>query len=329
MLRSLFLSFSRTFLLLVLGIGLSACHKTAKTEPVRPSFNADSAYSYIQTQVQFGPRVPSSMAHQACQQWLRQTLERMGGSVEVQRGMMSDYNDEEVPVVNITAHFGSRNLNNRILLAAHYDSRPWSDEEPFYEQRFTPIDGANDGASGVGVLLEVARQLGLKQADSTLNHGVDIILFDCEDMGTPSFYTGTQKENTFCLGSQLWSEWRHIRPEKYQFGIVLDMVGAADAVFPKEYYSLQYADNYVEKIWRVANQLGHGNRFSSQKEYPIVDDHYYINTIAKIPCVDIIHYNSQSDTGFPHWWHTQDDNMNNISRETLQAVGEVVMKVIE
>lgn len=315
-------------LLCIIGL-LSACHSKPKTTIQRPVFNGDSAYQYIQKQVQYGPRVPGTTAHHECVIWLVQTLERMGGSVEQQRGTMTNYEDQQMPVINLIAHFGSRDLNNRILLAAHYDTRPWSDEEEDYESRFTPIDGANDGASGVGVLLEVARQLGQLQQDSTRNlRGIDIVFFDCEDYGTPAFYTGAQKDNTWCLGSQFWAEWRSIRREQYQFGIVLDMVGAPDAVFPKEHYSVQYARNYVEKIWRAAAALGYGNLFTNRQEYPVVDDHYYINTLASIPCVDIIHYNRSSDTGFPFWWHTQQDNMNHISSATLQAVGEVVLKVI-
>ena len=182
----------------------------------------------------------------------------------------------------------------------------------------------------MGVLLEVARQLGIRQQDTSANmRGIDIILFDCEDYGTPSFYTGPEKENTWCLGSQFWTQLLAIRREKYQFGIVLDMVGAPDAVFPKEYYSKRYAGSYVEMIWRAARQLGYSQLFANQDEAPIVDDHYYINTLAGIPCVDIIHYNRTTDTGFPFWWHTLQDNMQNISTATLQAVGEVVMKVIE
>lgn len=316
--------------LLVLAGLLSACDNKPAQSMARPAFSADSAYSYIDRQVQMGPRVPGTKAHDECAAYLIQTLERMGGSVEQQRGTMTNYAGEELPVRNIIAHFGSRDLANRILLAAHYDTRPWSDEESDYDNRFLPIDGANDGASGVGVLLEVARQLGIRQQDTAASiRGIDIIFFDCEDYGTPSFYTGPQKENTWCLGSQFWTDLLAIRRETYQFGIVLDMVGAPDAVFPKEHYSMQYARDYVEKIWRAAGQLGYGQRFVNQKEYPIVDDHYYINTRAGIPCVDIIHYNRSSDTGFPFWWHTQQDNMQHISTVTLQAVGEVVMKVIE
>ena len=145
-------------------------------------------------------------------------------------------------------------------------------------------------------------------------------------MGTPRIYTGAEREDTWCLGSQLWAtNYAKNSAAVYAYGIVLDMVGAPDAVFPLEMYSTQYASNYQHQIWRAAEQLGYGAMFSKQQSYPITDDHYYINYIAGIPCVDVIHYEIRNATGFPHWWHTRNDNMDNISKSTLQAVGEVVM----
>ena len=163
---------------------------------------------------------------------------------------------------------------------------------------------------------------------------MDIIFFDCEDSGTPRFYTGMEREDTWCLGSQLWAtnyaekinnHQSSIINQQYQYGIVLDMVGAPDASFPRELYSTQYAANYQQQIWKTAEKLGYGAMFTNQQSYPITDDHYYVNYIAGIPCVDIIHYDIRNATGFPHWWHTRNDNMDNISKSTLQAVGEVIM----
>ena len=248
---------------------------------------------------------------------------------------MPDYRGNMQQIYNIIAHFSTPETASRprVLLGAHYDTRPWCDEEEQYSDRFYNVPGANDGASGVGVLLEIGRQLGQRIADSTLRTPVDIVLFDCEDMGTPRFYTGQEREDTWCLGSQLWAtnyakmsnDKSQISNPKYRFGIVLDMVGAPDAVFPRELYSTQYASNYQQQIWRAAEQLGYGAMFSKQQSYPITDDHYYVNYIAGIPCVDIIHYDIRNATGFPHWWHTRNDDLSNISKSTLQAVGEVVM----
>lgn len=299
----------------------------------RPSFCSDSAYAYIEQQMSFGPRVPNSAAHMQCAVWLIEQLRACGAEVELQRGEMPDYRGNNQQIYNIIGHFYTPETATRprILLGAHYDTRPWCDEEDDYADRFYNVPGANDGASGVGVLLEVARQLGMKMSDSLkggLSTPVDIIFFDCEDSGTPGHYTGPEREDTWCLGSQLWATnyARHTgAAPAYSFGIILDMVGAPDASFPREMYSTNYAANYQQQIWQTAQKLGYGSLFNDLQSYPITDDHYYINYIAGIPCVDIIHYDVRNATGFPHWWHTRNDNIENISRSTLQAVGEVVM----
>ena len=322
----------RYFLLGVLGIlGILGTLVSCSKKPAqidRPVFSSDSAYAYIEAQMAYGPRVPNSKAHNDCAVWFIQQLRARGAKVELQRGQMPDYRGNMQQIYNIIAHFSTSELAGRphILLGAHYDTRPWCDEEDDYADRFYNVPGANDGASGVGVLLEVARQLGQRLADSTLRTPVDIVLFDCEDMGTPHFYTGQEREDTWCLGSQLWATtYAQTAMPSYQFGIVLDMVGAPDASFPREMYSTQYAANYQQRIWRAAEQLGYGSMFNNQQSYPITDDHYYVNYIAGIPCVDIIHYDIRNATGFPHWWHTRNDDLSNISKQTLQAVGEVVM----
>lgn len=319
-------------LFVLVGIcGLGSCSKKT-AQPIRPSFSADSAYQYIARQMSFGPRVPNSKSHTDCAVYLMQQLRAYGAQVELQKGAMADYSGRPQAIFNIIAHFGTpaQSSRSRVLLAAHYDTRPWCDEEELYENRFLNVPGANDGASGVGVLLEVARQLGLAMADSSLATPIDIVFFDCEDMGTPQFYTGSERENTWCLGSQMWAtEYANSTTvPRYQYGILLDMVGAPDAVFPRELYSEQYASGYVEQIWRAASALGYGKYFVQQNAYPIVDDHYYVNVLAGVPCVDIIHYDALNATGFASWWHTQQDDMRNISRSTLQAVGETVLSVV-
>jgi len=312
----------------ILGFLVSCSKKPVVAQ--RPAFNSDSAYAYIETQMAFGPRVPNSAAHTQCAVWLIEQLRAFGAEVELQKGFMPDYRGNNQQIYNIIGHFEAAQSGSkraRILLGAHYDTRPWSDEEEDYADRFYNVPGANDGASGVGVLLEVARQLGLR--DSLLTP-VDIIFFDCEDMGSPRTYTGAEREDTWCLGSQLWAMNYSKKIDTneapaYQYGLVLDMVGAPDAVFPLEMYSTQYAANYQQQIWRSAERLGYGGMFSNMQSYPITDDHYYINYIAGIPCVDVIHYDIRNASGFAWWWHTRNDDMSNISKGTLQAVGEVVM----
>lgn len=309
---------------------LVSCSRSSNSGQSVPevAFSADSAYRYISEQVAFGARVPGSAAHEACAAYLREQLRRFGAEVHVEQGCLPNYAGEPQQIYNIVGRYAPE-AKRRILLCAHWDSRPWTDQEENYDDRMQPVLGANDGASGVGVLLEVARQLSI--VNSPLSMGVDIVFFDAEDMGTPSFYTGKEREDTWCLGSQLWAQRvkQEGRAGEYAFGILLDMVGAPEAVFPKEYYSSYYANAYVERVWRTAQQAGYGRYFRDVKSYPLTDDHYYVNTIAGIPCIDIIHYDAQSGTGFAHYWHTQHDNMDNISRATLDAVGRTVMATIE
>ena len=291
-------------------------------------FSADSAYNYIAAQVEFGARVPGTPAHEQCARYLREQLEAFGAEVSVEQGQMPDYRNEPQQIYNIIGSYAPE-AKKRILLCAHWDCRPWTDQEENYDDRMYPVPGANDGASGVGVLLEVARQMGKTQRQMD-DVGVDIVFFDAEDMGTPSFYTGQEREDTWCLGSQLWAQ-RHKQDgtsKAYQFGVLLDMVGSPDAVFPKEYFSMQYAPSYVEKIWRTARDLGYGRYFRDTRSAPLTDDHYYVNTMAGIPCVDIIHYDTQTGTGFAHYWHTRNDDMQNVSKATLDAVGRTLMTVL-
>ena len=296
---------------------------------VRYAFSADSAYHYIAQQVAFGARVPGTEEHAACGDWLVKKLAQYGAQVQNQHGTMPNYAGEEQALRNIVAYLEG-NTQHAILLCAHWDSRPWSDEEPLYENRFAPVIGANDGASGVGVILEIVRQLSIRKAQGEYIPSVQIILFDCEDMGTPTHYTGKEREHTWCLGSQYWAKELKIQKSKFkiQYGILLDMVGDPSATFPREYFSMTHAGNYVEQLWRTAAQLGYGRYFVNQAAYPITDDHYYVNTIAGIPCVDIIDYKPQNGTGFAEWWHTQQDDMRNINRQTLKAVGETVITTI-
>ncbi len=318
-------------ILILLALILAACQgKTAQKGATtnEAPFSADSAYAYVAAQCHFGVRYPGSEGHYQCARYLQSELQRHGATVSIQQGQMPNYAGNPQPIYNIIGSFNPEK-KNRILLCAHWDSRPWADEEEDYDLRRSPILGANDGASGVGVLLEIARQLNLTQTTK----GIDIVFFDAEDMGTPSFYTGKEREHTWCLGSQLWAKEQQPNAERrtpngYHYGILLDMVGAPDACFPKEYFSLQYARNYVELIWQTAAELGYSHLFRPDITYPITDDHYYVNTIAGIPCVDIINYNPNTPTGFAPWWHTHQDDMRNISPATLDAVGKVVLTTI-
>ena len=284
---------------------LSCQAKTKTVSEVRCAFSADSAYTYIAQQVAFGARVPGSLAHEQCGDWLVRQLARHGAQVKNQYGSMTNYAGKLQDVRNIEAFFEG-NTQSAILLCAHWDCRPWSDEEELYENRSLPVLGANDGASGVGVILEIVRQLAILKAQGEFIPSVQVVLFDCEDMGTPNHYTGAQRENTWCLGSQFWAQEYNLSTLKKsfeqmrdkssqlstlncQYGILLDMVGDPSATFPREYFSVKYAGNYVEQVWRTASRLGYGRYFVQESTYyPITDDHQYVNMIAGIPCLILL-----------------------------------------
>lgn len=280
-----------------------------------PAFNADSAFAFVQKQVDFGPRVPGTPQHKACAQWLEATLKQYAPATNTQSATVTAHNGKKLPVYNIIAAFNP-NAARRILLAAHWDTRPNADQDT--ERTDQPILGANDGASGVGVLLEIARLLAANPINTL---GVDIILFDTEDYGDYGV------ENSFCLGSQYWSKNPHTPGYRAEYGILLDMVGAPDAIFLQEQNSLSYAPDVVKKVWATGNELGFGSYFINKPtRTPITDDHLYVNQIAKIPMIDIIHYTYEGNFGA--FWHTHKDNMNVVSKPTLHAVGQTVTTVV-
>ena len=316
--------------LLLLCVSCVKQQQSSTTNSQFSTFSADSAYTYIAQQLAFGARVPGTQAHEACGDWLLNELARHGAQVKNQHGTMTNYAGKPQAIRNIVAILEG-NTSHAILLCAHWDCRPWSDEEELYENRFEPVMGANDGASGVGVILEMVRQLSIRKSKGEFIPTVQVVFFDCEDMGTPAHFTGSQRDHTWCLGSQYWAQQLKIQNSKCKinYGVLLDMVGDPSATFPKEYFSMQYARGYVEQLWRTAQRLGYGRYFVQQATYyPITDDHYYVNTIAGIPCVDIIDYKTNTETGFAEWWHTQHDDIQNINKQTLQAVGETVLTTI-
>ncbi|PID95516.1 MAG: glutamine cyclotransferase [Bacteroidetes bacterium] len=330
----------RHLLFILIIISIIGCHedkKTSKTtskktkssstitqKPVKvPEFNGQSAYDFVKKQVDFGPRVVNSKAHKKCGTYLVQTLSQYADTVFEQNAKVRAYNQSILNIKNIIASFNPEK-EKRVLLASHWDSRPFADYDKDKKNHWTPIDGANDGASGVGVLLEVARLL--KQ--HPINIGIDIILFDAEDYGAPQFVQTTQQDD-WALGSQYWSKNPHTYGYQANYGILLDMVGASNARFPKEAFSLYYAPNVVNKVWRMAKQLNYGEYFIEEEGTTIMDDHYYVNQLTNIPMIDIIHLDNTTDnnTFFEHW-HTTKDNIDIIDKETLRIVGDVLLHVI-
>ncbi len=287
-----------------------------------PTFNADSAYTYVEKQVLFGPRVPNTASHKACGDYLAHELRRFGAKVYEQEAVLTAYDNTGLESRNIIGAFNPDN-QKRILLCAHWDSRPYADHDPSSGNHRKAIDGADDGASGVGVLLEIARQIG--QNDPGI--GIDIIFFDAEDYGIPEFVKDF-KPNTWCLGSQFWAKRPHVPNYQAEFGILLDMVGSKNATFFKEQQSTRYAARYVEMVWSAARNLGYGKFFINADGGAVIDDHQYVTSGTNIPCLDIINYDPESEKGFASYWHTMDDTMKNIDKETLKAVGQTVLEVI-
>lgn len=297
--------------------------KRPATQVQVPAFQADSAYRYIETQAAFGPRVPNTAAHRACGDYLASQLERFGAKVYNQYADLMAYDNTLLKARNIIGAYLPES-RKRVMLCAHWDSRPYADYDPDPKKHHTPILGVNDGASGVGVLLEVARQL-QQQAPSI---GIDIIFFDAEDYGTPTFYKGPYKEDTWCLGSQYWGRMPHVDNYNARFGILLDMVGGRGATFYQELFTKRTASKEMKKIWETAHRLGYGAFFPKKEGTEVTDDHVYVFNLRQIPCVDIINYDPKGDTGFGDFWHTTSDTMEQIDRATLQAVGQTLLQVI-
>lgn len=280
-----------------------------------PAFSADSACKYLSRQVEFGPRVPNTEAHTLAADWLVSELKRHGAEVTEQRADLRAFDGTILHARNI---FGRINpdADRRILLLAHYDCRPWADEDPDPAKRRLPVDGANDGASGVAVILEAARQL--KAQNSPL--GVDFLFVDAEDWGTEN------DELSWAMGARHFVKNPPVENFAPDMAVLLDMVGGEGARFPREYFSQQAAPALADAFWAAAAQAGHGALFPNEMGGAVTDDHIQLIE-AGIPAIDVIEYHRES--GFNPHWHTTSDNLSNISKQTLKAVGESLMMFLE
>jgi len=294
-----------------------------------PNFNADSAYQFVARQTNFGPRVPETQAHANCAEWLTAKLTEYADTVIVQDFRTRLFNGNGIDGQNIVGVFHPK-AKKRIVLCSHWDSRPYADHDPDEANSRKPIDGANDGASGVGVLLECARQFKLQELPENL--GIDIVLFDLEDYGphqeeAEMYYD--DRINYWALGSQHWSKTPHVYGYRAYYGILLDMVGGSNPNFQKEYYSQSFAATVLNKVWRKAADLGYRQYFSNELGSLISDDHLPMNQVAGIPTIDIIDLQPESSNEcFPEVWHTLNDNLEHIDKSTLGVVGNVLLHVI-
>lgn len=309
------------FLLLLGGCGDDSASERLNFEVQGrevPNFNADSAYHFIEQQVALGPRNPGSTGHKKTREYLLRKLRNYASerSVYPQNFTAEGYEGDTLNLTNIIAAFNTQS-SDRIMLCAHWDTRPRADKDSVNPQK--PILGADDGGSGVGVLLELARIF----SEHPPPIGVDIVLFDGEDYGREGDLS------KYFLGSRYWSINPPVEGYSPRFGILLDMVGGEGAQFPKEEYSLLYAPALVNEVWSIADSKGYGNLFLDKKGNAISDDHVIINRNINIPTIDIIRHNTTKEgSQFAPYWHTHDDNMKIISRETLDGVGSVLTELI-
>ena len=300
-----------------------ASDNSVTMQPVGPAFCADSAYAFCRAQCDFGARTMNSKAHDDCEQWIIGKFQQYGMSVIPQKALLKGYDGTMLKSTNIIASYKPE-LTDRILLCAHWDSRPWADNDPDEANWHKPVMAANDGASGVAVMLEIARLL-----PDTLAHGIDFICFDAEDYGLPQWETVDDPGDTWALGAQYWAANLHKAGYTARFGILLDMVGGQGAQFYQEIMSKRYAANVVDKVWRAASVVGFGSFFPKQEGVQITDDHIPVNTVAKIPTIDIIpYYPACAESSFGPTWHTVNDDMAHIDKTTLQAVGQTLIQVL-
>ena len=316
----------------ILCLSLIACNNESTQTPSEtaqkptafvkkaPAFNEDSAYYFVQKQVAFGPRVPGSKAHANCAAFIEKTSKDFGLTVIVQSAPITTYDGKIFNLKNIIASY-KPDFQKRVLLLAHWDSRPIADNDDKDENK--PIDGADDGGSGVAVLLEIARQL--SKAD--LKVGVDLFFSDLEDYGQPDDSDKPKMQDSWCLGTQYWAKNMHVPGYTANYGILLDMVGAKGAVFPREGTGTYFAPDVMNKVWSTAKNLGYSSYFIDDNTGSTTDDHLYVNTLAKIPCIDIVHMSPVTGSYGEHH-HTHKDTMDIIDKNTLRVVGQTVLEVL-
>ena len=320
------------FIVAVLCLSIFSCNNESTQTPTEtvqkppafvkkaPAFNEDSAYYWVQKQVAFGPRVPGSKAHANCAAFIEKTLKDYGLTVVVQTAPITTYDNKIFNLKNIIASYKPE-FQKRVLLLAHWDSRHIADNDTKDENK--AIDGADDGGSGVAVLLEIARQL--SKAD--LKVGVDLFFSDLEDYGQPDDSDKPKMQDSWCLGTQYWAKNMHVPGYTANYGILLDMVGAKGAIFPREGTGSYFAPDVVNKVWSTAKNLGYSSYFTDDNTGNTTDDHLYVNTIAKIPCIDIVHMSPVTGSYGEHH-HTHKDTMDIVDKNTLKMVGQTVLEVL-
>lgn len=311
-----------------------------RLNPVGPTFNADTAFAFVQAQCDFGPRDMNSVGHEKCAEWIIAKFKQYGCEMSTQKADLKGYDGTPLKSTNIIARWNPQ-ATTRIMLCAHWDSRPWADNDPDSTNWRKPILAANDAASGVAVMLELARVLSQQKvaarntgdgqtqtlmASKAL--GIDFVCFDAEDWGTPQWSDLPDDGNSWALGAQYWAQ---NKPHDYapRYAVLVDMVGGQGARFYQEGMSKQYAPDIVKKVWRASRQAGYGSFFPKIDGGMITDDHIPVNQVANIPCIDIISYYPDCEqSSFGPTWHTLADDVQHIDATTLKAVGQTLVQVL-
>lgn len=314
------------------AVALAACHGTQREKSSNadtvalspcPRFLADSAVLFIREQCAFGPRVTGSDAARRCGDYLASRFRQYGAAVEEQTADVVIWDGTKLPARNIIARINPA-CPDRILLCAHWDSRPWADNDEEEANWKQPVLAANDGASGVAVMLEICRLTQHQQP----RVGIDMVCFDAEDLGTPQWEENRDgASETWCLGSRVWAERARAEGYKARYGILLDMVGGYGASFSREGISMQLAEPVVRRVWTLAGQLGYGQFFPLSDGGYVTDDHVNVNRTAGIPCIDIIPFYSDAPSNFGPTWHTVKDTPENIDPNVLEAVGQTLTQM--
>lgn len=292
----------------------SAAPGDVMTTAVLGDFNADSAYNYLAKQVAFGPRVPNTASHREAGDWIAARMKGFGANVVEQKAELKAFDGTVLDARNIFAQINPE-LKDRILLLAHWDCRPWADQDSDPQNHSIPVDGANDGASGVAILLEIARQMSV----NPINKGVDFLFVDAEDWGAEG------DDESWALGTKYFVNNLPVKGYSPRYAILLDMVGGEGATFCREYFSERSAPQVSEELWQTASQLGYGEMFLNRMGTAVLDDHVELIK-AGIPAIDIIEYHPGAESGFNPRWHTTSDNLDGISKTTLNAVGTTLIR---
>ncbi|WP_235291595.1 M28 family peptidase [Portibacter lacus] len=316
------------YFLLIIGFAMFSCKSDPKPQTVEtklkarakvPVFNIDSSFSYLEKQLDFGFRIPGTAEHEATKDWLVAKFKEFGLSVKVQKFNTTIFNGQKMPGYNIIAQINSEHAD-RVIIGAHWDTRFIADKDPDEENHDDPIMGADDGASGVAAILELARTI----SQNPIDMGVDFILFDVEDQGDMG-----GDVTTWALGSQYWAKNKVPKNYSADFGILLDMIAAKGARFGREGYSMRDAGHVMDKVWKLAQNMGYSDLFQDYNAGGIADDHVYMNQ-AGIPTIDIISIPNpdNKESSFGSYHHTVADNIDIIDKRNLRVVGQVVLAVL-